>query len=273
MTYITLNKVNFSYRKNVPLFQDLNLTFNLGEQVSFLGRNGAGKTTLVKLLLGMLRPSSGTIRIDGENIKGKSIADIATKVGFVFQNPNLMLFTNSVEKELNLSLMRFNLPKEEINEKISTILDFFEMQEYREANPRNLSRGEKQKLTIASVLIQDPQVIILDEPFSGIDMTQRLLIADYLDTLRDQGKLIILITHNLDLILEKCSRVIGLKEGTLHSDSPTMDFLADFDNLQELGLEKTNYLTLIESLRKFGLPKSIFAKNDLIQYLSTKGSF
>ncbi|MBN1330749.1 MAG: ABC transporter ATP-binding protein [Candidatus Heimdallarchaeota archaeon] len=270
MSYISISNLNFSYSKNNLLFENLNLSFEKGEQIAIIGRNGAGKTTLVKLILGMLKPQTGKIIIDSENIKNKSIADIASKVGFVFQNPNVMLFTNSIEKELYLSLVRFKLTKEEIELRITNILEFFNMSAFRKSNPRNLSRGEKQKLVLATVLIQDPQVIILDEPFSGLDVTQQLQIAEYLSELREQNKLIILISHNLDLLFERSSRVIALKNGQLISDSSTEKFLDNMQNLAAVGLEKSHFLELIDNLRKEKLPSKIYTKNALIDFIVNK---
>ncbi|MGC9778622.1 MAG: ABC transporter ATP-binding protein [Candidatus Heimdallarchaeota archaeon] len=266
MSYIELSNLSFYYRKGKALFDNISLTFNLGEQVGIIGRNGAGKTTLVKLLIGMLKPQKGTISIEGSSIKNKSIADVATKVGFVFQNPNQMLFTNTVEKELELSLMRFELSKEVKQSQVNKILDFFDMDELRTMHPRNLSRGEKQKLALATVLVQEPQAIILDEPFSGIDMTQRLLIVKYLNELKKQGKLIILVSHNLDLILETTDKIIALKEGKVAYNMSIVQFFQNSEHLKEIGLIQTDYLSMLKSLKKFGLPNEILKKDDLLNF-------
>lgn len=266
MGYIELKNVSFGYSKKTQLFTNLSLSFNLGEQIAIIGRNGAGKTTLVKLIIGILNPLHGSIEISNENIRKKSIADIATKIGFVFQNPNQMLFANTVEKELELSLQKFDFSTEIKKQKITTILEFLDMISFKDSNPRILSRGEKQKIAIATVLIQEPDAIILDEPFSGIDMTQRLVIANYLNELHKQGKLIILITHNLDFVAKYCSRIIGLKNGQLIFDTSTINFFTNQDNLIKLNLEQTNYLSLIYSLRKYGLPPEIIRSQELVNY-------
>ncbi|NHJ39267.1 MAG: ABC transporter ATP-binding protein [Asgard group archaeon] len=272
MGYINLKNISFGYSKKNQLFTNLSLSFELGEQIAIIGRNGSGKTTLVKLIIGMLKPIDGQIEISNENIEKKSISDIASKVGFVFQNPNQMLFTNAVEKELELSLRKFNLPNEIKEQKINSILEFLDIVELKDSNPRILSRGEKQKIALATVLIQNPHAIILDEPFSGIDMTQRLKIIDYLNELHKQGKLIILITHNLDFVLNYSSRVIGLKNGQLISDSLTIDFFNNQDNLLKLDLDKSNYLSLIYNLRKCGLPSRIIKTQQLISFFKNSHS-
>ena len=270
MSYIDVSHLAFEYSKDSLLFRDISVSFKLSEQVAIIGKNGSGKTTLVKLINGMLKPKKGNITISGENTRNKSIADIATKIGFVFQNPNQMLFTNSVEKELALSLFRLKLEKNENENRINNMLKFFDLENYKETHPRNLSRGEKQKLALATVLIQEPDVIILDEPFSGIDFNQRKKLAEYIRILGEEGKLVILITHNLDLIIENCSRVIALDEGQLMYDLSVSEFLQDDTKLAKIGLEPSNYLKMIFQLRNFGLPKEILMKKDLIGFFSEK---
>jgi len=272
MKYIRLDRITFSYGKRIPLFQDFSLSFSLGEQVAIVGRNGSGKTTLVKLILGMLRPQQGVIFINNEPITRKSIAEIATQVGFVFQNPNLMLFSNSVEKELALSLQRFKLSKEEERERIDETLAFFDLTKYRSTNPRSLSRGEKQKVALATVLIQNPKAIILDEPFSGIDMTQKLMILQYTQKLQQQGKLIILITHTLDLLPDACTRIVALENGRLVHDLPLEAFFADLTHLQSIGLELTEYLSFLQALREKGFPVNIIKKEAVRAFLLAQAS-
>ncbi|MCF2142276.1 MAG: energy-coupling factor ABC transporter ATP-binding protein [Candidatus Heimdallarchaeota archaeon] len=267
MNYITVDRVVFSYRRNKALFDGLSVAFSLGEQVAIIGRNGSGKTTLVKLIAGMLRPQRGRILINNETITRKSIAEIATQVGFVFQNPNFMLFTNSVEKELALSLQRFKLSKQEVKERIDETLAFFDLTNYRLTNPRTLSRGEKQKVALATVLIQDPKAIILDEPFSGIDMSQKLMILQYMQKLKQQDKLIILITHSLDLLPTACTRIVALQNGQIAYDLPLKEFFADLAHLLKIGLEPTDYLSFIAFLRKKGLQKDAIEKEEIIAFL------
>jgi energy-coupling factor transport system ATP-binding protein len=271
MTYITLRDVFYRYTPKTPFaIEDISLTLSLGEIVGIIGKNGAGKTTLARLLTGMLRPQSGNIAVNKKSIADQSIAEIATKIGYVFQNPNQMLFTNTVEKELQLSLLRLELEKREKEERINRILAFFDLSEYRNVHPRFLSRGEKQKLALAIVLVQEPDVIILDEPFSGIDLAQREIISEYLCELKHQEKLIIIITHDLTSLIDYSERIIGLHNGKLQYNLPLQDFLVDRTNLRSIELEEPSYLAMIYSLQKYGLPKNIFRRKDLIHYFAQK---
>ena len=271
MAYIKINKIDFGYDYNKkPLFNELFLEFDQGEIISIIGRNGAGKTTLAKLIIGMIRPQKGEIIIEDENTSEKSTAKIAEKVGYVFQNPNIMLFSNSVRKELELSLMRFNITKEEIQERITEVVDFFSLNNYLEIHPRLLSRGEKQKLAIATVLVQNPQAIILDEPFSGIDNTQKNLIRTYLNELKNQKKLIIVITHDLDSVLEFSDKVIVLDNGQVTFNGSTQDFFMEPENLHNNGLVETKMLSMVYSLRSNNFPKNILKRNAIISFFKEK---
>lgn len=271
MTYLEIKDVVFQYNpKHKPAIQETTLALSKGEQVAIIGENGAGKTTLAKLLIGMLKPQKGSISVDGKLITKLSIADIAEEIGYVFQNPNVMLFTNTVKQELELSLLRFNYSKEEKEKKIDDILEFFSLTKYKTTHPRLLSRGEKQKLALAAVLIQEPATIILDEPFSGIDRSQKFLLMEYIRELKAQGKLVIIISHDLDSIIEETDRIIAMHKGKIVYDMPTLDFFKDKKRLLEIGLIETKMLKMILNLRKNGLPKEILRRNELISFLKTK---
>ena len=270
MSLLQINALTFSYLPNSDLFTNFSATFSGGEFVAIIGKNGAGKTTLAKLIIGMLKLQSGDVLVDGKSIKDKQIADIAEQIGFVFQNPNIMLFTNTVEKELELSLLRFNLSKEEINERINFMIDFFSLEKYRKIHPRLLSRGEKQKLALATVLIQKPKVIILDEPFSGIDATQKIMIRNYLSKLKEEGKLVIIITHDLESVLEYTDRVIALKSGKIIFDGETIDFFTNPKNISSIELTENPMLSLVYSLRNSGLPDKILRKDEIVSYFKKR---
>ncbi|HUU78926.1 MAG TPA: ABC transporter ATP-binding protein [candidate division Zixibacteria bacterium] len=273
MSLIEIKNLIFGYNPNqIPLFNNFSLTLPKGEIISIIGRNGAGKTTLAKLMIGMLRPQKGNILIDNEATNKKTIAEIAEKIGYVFQNPNIMLFTNTVEKELELSLLRLNIPKEEAEKRIQEMLDFFNLEIYRKVHPRLLSRGEKQKLALAIVLIQNPQAIILDEPFSGIDIKQKIQIRDYIFKLKEQKRLVLIITHDLDAVLEYSDRVISMDFGNIIFNGQTEQFFYNPTNLQKVNLTETYMLSMFYSLRKEGLPENILKRKEIISYFKHKFS-
>jgi len=150
------------------------------------------------------------------------------------------------------------------------MLDFFGMTKYRKVHPRLLSRGEKQKLALATVLIQDPGAIILDEPFSGIDMAQKIIIRDYIQKLKDQKKLVIIITHDLDSVLEETNRVIALSVGKIVFDGEKTDFFRDSTNLRKAGLTETFMLNMLSSLHGKGLPETVLKRKEIISFFSKR---
>ena len=270
-SYIEITNLSFSYTTNrPPVLDDISISIDMGEQIAIIGQNGIGKTTFAKLIIGMLKPDQGTIKINGESIHKKSIARIAQKIGYVFQNPNTMLFTRSVHKELELSMKKFNYCKEETSSKINEMLEFFELGNFANTHPRFLSRGEKQKLALATVLIQEPQIIILDEPFSGIDHCQRKIILDYIKKFKSQGRSVLIISHDLNSIVEISERIIALFKGKIAYDLPTSDFFKTKDKLNEIGLHETEMLSFIYELHEKGLPNSIFNRTKLIKYFNEK---
>jgi len=270
MITIDLEAISFSYTNQKGIFSNLSVKFEANEQVAIIGRNGSGKTTLAKLIIGMLKPNSGQITFNDRSIEKESIANIAEMIGYVFQNPNIMLFTNSVEKELLLSLQRFSLTKDEKYTKVNEMLNFFGIEKYRKIHPRTLSRGEKQKLALATVLIQNPEAIILDEPFSGIDTAQKIIIRDYIKKMKKQGKLILVITHDLDSVLEESNRIIALNDGKIVFDGKKNDFFSDPINLEKVGLVQSPMLSMLHNLRSSGLPSTILKRDQLIEYFSEK---
>ncbi|MBD3189530.1 MAG: ATP-binding cassette domain-containing protein [Candidatus Heimdallarchaeota archaeon] len=271
MSYIEVEHLTFGYREGQKVLNDISLSLPLGEQVAIIGQNGSGKTTLAKLLIGLHKPWNGTIKVDGEDINKKAIAEIARKVGFIFQNPNQMLFTTSVQKELELSLRQSSLNREEKEEKIAWMLDFFNIERYKKTHPRLLSRGEKQKVALATVLVQDPKAIIFDEPFSGVDRQQRASVLHYVNQLKEQGKLIILITHDLEAIIESCERTVALTpDGSIAYDGSTLDVMADAQNFTALELGESPILNLLYHLQSYGLPKNILRRRDLVAYIKRR---
>ncbi|MEA2071098.1 MAG: ABC transporter ATP-binding protein [Asgard group archaeon] len=271
MSYLRVNNVSFRYPSvNYNALTNITLDLPLGEIIAIIGQNGAGKTTLAKILIGLLHPTSGSVEIDNEQHEKFSIAELATKIGYVYQNPNIMLFSDTVEKELFLSLQTFPLTKLQKTEKVTDMLEFFNLTTFKDHHPRLLSRGQKQKLALASILIKDPSVLIFDEPFSGIDFKQRDLIISYINELKLRNKLILLISHNLDLILKNSDRTIALQKGKLISNSPTKTFFSDPKIFEKITLGLSPMLQLIYNLHECNLPESILTPEALISFFSEK---
>lgn len=209
---LNMDKVWFSYGERAVL-RNINLDIDRGGFIAIMGRNASGKTTLIKQLNGLLKPSKGRVRLDGVDTRKSSVAELSRQVGYVFQNPNDHLFADTVEDEIAFSLRNRGADEAQIARAVEGMLDEFELTRYRHSYPRNLSGGEKQRVALASVLVGEPRVIILDEPTRGMDYILKKKLVNYLDAYRRRGNTVIMVTHDVETVAECAERVVLLSEG------------------------------------------------------------
>ncbi|MGI5998271.1 MAG: energy-coupling factor ABC transporter ATP-binding protein [Lutispora sp.] len=208
MSFYTIDSLTFTYNNNNNnLFENLNFLIEGNQHIGLIGPNGCGKTTLAKLMLGILRPTDGRILLEGTNIRNISLSYIGSKVGYVFQNPDKQLFCPTVWEQMSFS---FNYgsqsSQKNIEDKINYYLEIFDLAKYKDASPLTLSRGEKQRLALASVLSRDVKFLILDEPTTGLDLLRKKQLEKCLLTLRNEGKGYMIISHEarfLDRYVDK----------------------------------------------------------------------
>src|SRR3972149_4256198 len=177
---IVVENICFKYPSGVEALKGVSLTIKDGEFVAIMGQNGAGKTTLVKHFNGLLKPSSGTIRVDGVETTKTTIATLSKTVGFVFQNPDHQLFSETVEEEVAFALKNFGFEPETIQKQITWALNLLSLTEYQKTSPFMLSGGERKRVALASVLAWDPQILILDEPTIGQDHEQKEKLRQFI---------------------------------------------------------------------------------------------
>lgn len=228
---IHFNNVYFSYSPGAYAIKNINLSINKGEMVAVLGSNGAGKTTLVKHINGLLKPQLGSVIVLGKNTKEVSVAELARHVGLVFQNPDHQLFAETVEKEIMFALINFNFPSDEVKSRTEEALRNFDLIEYRDKSPFMLSGGEKKRLALASVLCYDPSIIILDEPTTGQDYNQKKNLMKTLEKLNNEGKTIIVVTHDIEFVADFIPRCIVMSNGEIVADGPSDEILTKVDLL------------------------------------------
>lgn len=242
-TLFSLQGVGFTYGRGIDVFRNLNLKVARGESLCLLGANGSGKSTLLKMLSGLVFPEEGRFMAFGQEINEQLMENdrfaqnFHRRVGFIFQNSDAQLFTTRVEDEIAFGPLQLGLSKAEVNRRVNDVLTMLKLEELRERSPYLLSGGEKKKVAVASVLVLNPQVLILDEPTNGLDpRTQRWLI-DLLLELHHRGSTIITSTHNLELAHALSRRVLVLSEQhQLVYDGPTGEVLANRKLLQEVNL-------------------------------------
>ena len=221
---ITIDKLWFSYGERAVL-RDINLEVGEGEFVAIMGRNASGKTTLVRHLNGLLLPSKGRVIVHGIDTRDSSVAELSRYVGYVFQNPNDHLFADTVEEEISFSLRNIGTKPDEITPLVEQAMSTFGLTRYRCSYPRYLSGGEKQRVALASVLVTQPRVIVLDEPTRGMDWQLKKELMDFLDDYRRQGSTVIMVTHDVEMVAECADRVILLSEGRVVVDGSKREVL------------------------------------------------
>jgi len=222
---LNIDKLWFAYGERAVL-RNINLEVGRGEFIAVMGRNASGKTTLVKQLNGLLKPSKGRVRLGGVDTRKSTAADLSRRVGYVFQNPNDHLFADTVEDEIAFSLRNRGAEESEITKAVEGMLEEFELGRYRKSYPRNLSGGEKQRVALASVLVGQPEVIVLDEPTRGMDYVLKKKLVSYLDDYRRKGNTVIMVSHDVETIAECAERVVLLSEGRVVVEGNKREVLA-----------------------------------------------
>jgi energy-coupling factor transport system ATP-binding protein len=266
---IMVHDVDYVYSNGTVALKQVSLNIKKGEFIAIMGQNGAGKTTLIRTFNGLIRPTDGSIFINGENIDSKTIATLSKKVGIVFQNPMHQLFSNTLEDEIKFSLKNLDLEKEEIQLKVNQILREFDLEKYRKRSPLNLSGGESKKLAIASILCRDPEIIVFDEPTLGQDAKEIKFFLGLVKNELERGKTIIMVTHNIEFTVEHVPRTILMREGHIIADGPTQKiFTNEFLVSKSSLILPQLYLFKLE-LEKIGIaiPKEFIKENEIIAFL------
>jgi energy-coupling factor transport system ATP-binding protein len=251
-----------AYPDGLTALKSINLEMSEGEFVAVMGRNASGKTTLVKHFNRLLVPTKGNIKIAGANTKEATIAELAGKVGFVFQNPNDHLFADTVYDEIAFTLKNLGFSSEETRLRLDEVLERFHLSEYRDRYPRSLSGGEKQRVALASVLAPKPRILILDEPTRGMEYRLKCELMQFLKEYCSQGNIVVLVTHDVEIVAEYAARVILMSEGRVIVDGEKHDVLS-----QAL-LFSPQINRLAQSYERYGIPTSILTVSEALDTLS-----
>ena len=241
---LKMEKVYFSYDGIRQILDNINFDIREGEMVSIVGKNGAGKSTLSKLLCGFHKLDRGTIFYKGEDIQDKSIKERAEIIGLVMQNPNQMISKAMIYDEVALGLRLRNFPEEEIADKVEKILKVCGLSRFKSWPISALSYGQKKRVTIASILVLDPKILILDEPTAGQDFRHYTDIMEFLVEVNKLGVTVILITHDMHLMLEYTPRAIVLSGGKLIADTSASVVLTDAHVIEKANLKETSLFNL-----------------------------
>jgi energy-coupling factor transport system ATP-binding protein len=235
-----------------------------------MGQNGAGKTTFIKHFNGLLKPTSGTVHVDGVDTAKNSVAALARNVGFVFQKPDNQLFSETVEDEITFALKNFGFNKEIITERVTWALDFLSLTQYRKTSPFLLSGGERKSVALASVLAWNPETLVLDEPTIGQDHGQKEKLRQFIMQLQDSNKTVIMVTHDVEFVAECNPRVILMREGKIIADGIAKDILTDLKLLEESSIVLPQIVQIFTKLTSIGLPADIIDIDEAETAILTK---
>ncbi|HEM3560180.1 TPA: ABC transporter ATP-binding protein [Streptococcus suis] len=250
------NHLHFSYPEKQVL-KDINLTIHKGERLAIVGKNGAGKSTLAKALCGFIRPE-GELLWNGQSIQDDSIKERAERIGYVLQNPNQMISQNMIFDEVALGLRLRGVDEEVVEQRVLNILEVCGLYPFRKWPISALSYGQKKRVTIASILVLNPEIILLDEPTAGQDQRHYREMMDFLDQLNAKGHTIVMITHDMQLMLDYSDRAVVVVDGQIIVDASPAEILSDVAVIEQASLKETSIFHLAERLRVNPLELTMF---------------
>lgn len=251
---LEFSQVSFCYPGGLTALKDVSLTIRPGEFVAIAGRNGSGKTTLTKLMIALLKPSSGNISLNGQATAKQLPADLAPHIGYVFQNPDRQIFRDTVEAEVAYGPQQLGFESERIKTAVADALATVGLTDLAKAYPRALSKGQKQKVTIASALAMQPEILILDEPTSGQDARAGKQLMELLKKMHRQGKTIIMVTHNMELLAGYAQRAIIMEQGEKVFDGTVTELFAEPRDVKKWGLREPAAAVISRGLADYNVP-------------------
>jgi len=241
---LEVKNLDFQYDRKRKILRDVSFTIREGEMVSIVGTNGAGKSTLAKVICGFVTENAGEILFRGESLKGQTIRERSLKIGYVMQNPNQMICKSMIYDEVALGLRLRGMDEAQIAEKVDKALQICGLSPFKKWPISALSFGQKKRVTIASILVMEPQILILDEPTAGQDYHHYTEIMEFLKTLNDQGVTILMITHDMHLMLEYTPHAIVISQGRKIGDSTAVDILTNEAIASQASLKLTSLYEL-----------------------------
>ncbi|CAN5308043.1 N/A [soil metagenome] len=234
---IVVDDLLFTYPSGVTALDGISITIPAGQRCAIVGQNGAGKTTLVRHFNGIFQPTSGTVRIGDWETKGRDIAALAARVGYVFQNPDEQLFARNISDEIAFGPKNLGVPKDEIAERVTRSLKRSGLEGMEGTHPYHLSLSERKRVALASVLAMETPIVVLDEPTTGQDARGVALIGQVVTELQAEGRTVVAITHDMDFCAENFDRVLVMADGKVIADGEPEEAFARLDALAEAHVE------------------------------------
>jgi energy-coupling factor transport system ATP-binding protein len=261
---IEIEDLHFTYPAGVEALRGVTTSIESGEQVALVGQNGSGKTTLVKHLNGLLKPTSGAVRIGDWDTSRVSVAKLARRVGYVFQNPDEQLFSRTVGEEVAFGPRNLGYSAEKIDALVQDALSLVELQEKKGTNPYDLSPTWRKMIALASIISMDTPILVFDEPTTGQDAASVARIAGVVTELRGRGKTVLAITHDIDFAAENFERVIAMAQGQILLDGPAGSVLGKGDVLAQTYVDPPQLTRLGQ---KLGFKRIVCNQAEFLQAL------
>ncbi len=233
---VAFDSARHSYEGGFEALGGVTLSIKAGDFVCLLGRNGSGKTTLAKHINGLLKPSSGSVAVKGVDNAGRDPGELGREVGFVFQDPDHQIFAATVQEEVAFAPRNFGVEKDEIERRVAAALELTGLSDHRESDPFVLTKGMRQRVALASVLSSEPEIIVFDEPTTGLDYPAQRAVMDLLHKLNQSGKTVIVITHALWVAAEYARRLVVMDRGAVVGDGPAREIMSDAGLMEKAGL-------------------------------------
>jgi energy-coupling factor transport system ATP-binding protein len=228
-----------------------------GDFIAIMGENGAGKTTLAKHLNGLLKPSHGNVLVDSEDTTKVSVAHLSRKVGLVFQNPDHLLFSETVKQEVAYGLKNLGFAPEVVEKQVMRTLEALDLAQYADTSPFLLSGGERKRVALASILAWEPDYLVLDEPTIGQDYQQKERLRNFIFQLYTQGKAVVMITHDVEFVAESNPLVVLLSKGQIVAQGNADRILSREDLVDKASLVRPQMSRLFSGLKNYGLPREV----------------
>lgn len=263
---IQVNDLRFTYPSGVEALRGINLTIHPGESVAIVGQNGAGKTTLVKHFNGLLKPTSGSVLIGDWNTNDHSVAKLASRVGYVFQNPDEQLFCKNIYEEIAFGPHNLGYNEARTKSLIEDAIRLTELQGKEELNPYDLSPTWRKMVALASIIAMDTPIVIFDEPTTGQDAVNIARIAHIVQELKSRGKTVITITHDIDFGAENFERVVAMAQGQILLDGNVHEVIGQEELLARTYVDPPQITRLGMRL---GLPQTVRNEEEFITAIQT----
>lgn len=252
---VSFENVSYKYERGNYGLKDINLNIKTGKKTGILGLNGSGKSTLLNHINGIFTPTTGEVKVLDMKVEKENLWEIRRKVGFLFDYPDHQLFSTSVYKDIKFGLDNYDYSEEEKERKIEKVLIDLGIEDLKDKPPQDLSLGQKKKVCVAGIIVLDPEIILCDEPFSGLDGYFTAYFKKLLDNWADQGKTIIFSSHDVNLCYEWSDEVVVLSNGRVVEKGKTEDLMTNSTLYKKTNLEKPILFSLFEDRKE--KPRSV----------------